>query len=114
LINEQGLNADIGISIALANKKGEYIFGCNGFDYGYRINPILASECEVEFSVTLPYLNSGEYFLVAALPLGDLNNHVQLKWYDALISLNYLQSDKRVFGLLSVDYKISEISKIEQ
>lgn len=111
LVTEQGLKADIGISIALSNKKGEYIFGCNGFDYGFNIDPLSSGKCEVEFSITLPHLTEGEYFLVLAIPVGDLNNHIQLKWYDALLSLNYIQSQKRAFGLLGVEYKISKINR---
>lgn len=110
MVKKESLHNDIGISIALANKKGTYIFGCNGFDYGFSINSSEGGRESVAFMFKAPYLLEGDYFLTVAIPVGDLTHHVQLKWYDCLVQIIYLNPNKRVFGLLGIDYEMRKIN----
>lgn len=102
---KNGLVNDICIGIALANKKGEYVFGCNTFDSGNFVDSQSHNECSATLHCRLPYLMSGDYFLTLAISLGTQENHVQLKWYDYLIALSCNSCKKNVFGFVHLDYK---------
>lgn len=100
---------DIGISIALANEKGEYIFGCNNFDFGLMIDYTKSTQANVKFSLKLPYLKSGTYFLTAAIALGEQKSHVQLRWYDYFAELKCVSRKKNVYGIMALDYTLERI-----
>jgi len=110
LIDAEGYRADITLGISLADKKGSYIFGCNGFDCGLPIDCLKDGRCTVQFRFVMPYLLEGDYFLTVAIALGDLKAHVQLRWYDFLVQFKTLHTDKNVFGLLGIEYEMKKIS----
>jgi lipopolysaccharide transport system ATP-binding protein len=109
LLANDGYKPNITLGFTVADKKGLYIFGCNGFDATLPIDCLKQSQCVVEFSLTTPHFAEGDYFLAVAIALGDLKHHIQLKWYDSLLSLRYMENNKKVFGLLAVDYKMKKI-----
>lgn len=98
---------NLGISIAIADRKGNYIFGCNGFDYGFQVDGLNNGQACVEFNFTWPCLKEDDYFMTVAIPLGDLKHHAQLKWYDYLLEIKCIKSEKNVFGLLGIEYEMS-------
>jgi lipopolysaccharide transport system ATP-binding protein len=106
LLSEGAYEKDITIGICLADKKGSYIFGCNGFDAGVNINCFEINQCVAEFQFVMPELAEGDYFLTVAIALGTLKHHIQLKWYDCIIPLKFLKSDRNVFGIVAIDYSI--------
>jgi lipopolysaccharide transport system ATP-binding protein len=110
LIEAQGYARNITVGIALADKKGSYLFGCNGFDAGLAIDCLQDGHGEVEFRIVLPHLAPGSYFLSAAIALGDLDHHVQLKWHDCILELKYSRSETNVFGLLAVEYEMDAVA----
>lgn len=109
IVERNGHESNITIGITLSNKKGTYLFGCNGFDAGLRIDCMNSQHCIVEFEVSTPHLAQGDYFLGVAIALGSLKNHTQLKWHDNLLQIKYVESDKKVFGTIAVDYTMTEI-----
>jgi lipopolysaccharide transport system ATP-binding protein len=106
LIASDGYQNNITLGITIADKKGAYIFGCNGFDSKLPIDCLQIGISVVEFQIAMPYLLEGDYFLAVAIALGDLKHHVQLKWYDSALQIRFIESEKKVFGLFGVDYKM--------
>ena len=109
LVARDGYEPNIAVGIALADKKGVYLFGSNGYDAGLFIDGTTQEKAVVELNVVMPHLLSGDYFYTVAISLGTQNHHVQLKWYDSLFVVRYLESTKKVFGLLAVDYTMKRI-----
>jgi lipopolysaccharide transport system ATP-binding protein len=109
LIDSGGYQNNITLGVTIADKRGTYLFGCNGFDCQLPIDSRQNGRSVVEFELAMPYLLEGNYFLAVAIALGDLKNHVQLKWYDSALQIRYIEADKKVFGLLGVEYKMSLI-----
>lgn len=107
---ENNLVNDIGISLALADDKGSYIFGCNNFDAGLPVDFLKSDSALVKFTLTLPYLRSGTYFITSAIACGTQNNHVQLRWYDYFAEFKCISCKKNVYGVLHLDYKM-EVKK---
>lgn len=113
LINSDGYEQNISLGVALADKKGSYIFGCNGFDKGLAID-CLDSCCGImDFTFTTPYLLEGNYFLTVTIPLGNLKHHVQMKWYDCIVPLIFEAPEKKAFGLMGIDYTV-EFTKLTE
>lgn len=110
LINSENYEPNIAVGIALADKKGSYIFGCNGYDSSLFIDSREDGIANVTLNLTLPYLAIGDYFLTVAISIGTLDYHIQLKWYDYLLQLNYIDFNKKVFGILGVDYQMARVS----
>lgn len=106
LIASDEYQNNITLGITIADKKGAYIFGCNGFDSKLPIDCLQTGISVVEFQIAMPYLLEGDYFLAVAIALGDLKHHVQLKWYDSALQIRFIESEKKVFGLFGVDYKM--------
>ncbi len=106
IILENHYQPNITLGVALADKKGTYIFGCNGFDKDLAIDCVKNNHCELEFHITLPMLSEGDYFMSLAIALGNLENHIQLKWYDCVIPLKFLKAQRNTFGLIAIDYSI--------
>ncbi|MBN9286507.1 MAG: hypothetical protein BGO43_06505 [Gammaproteobacteria bacterium 39-13] len=105
---EKGIKEkNITLGISLADKKGNYIFGCNGFDTGLEIDYQNNSNCTVEFILKIPQLIEGDYFITIAIAFGNLSNHVQLKWYDCFIQMKIVKAEKNVFGLIALDYEMN-------
>ena len=109
LIESDNYDADITLGVSLANNKGEYIFGCNGFDKGLPIDCLKNGISTVEFQFNTPYLTVGDYFLTVAIALGNQKHHVQLKWYDCVFQLKLFETDRNVYGVLAIDYKMNEL-----
>lgn len=113
LINEDGYTNNITLGVALADKKGRYIFGCNGFDKGLGID-CFDNDCGVmEIVCEMPYLADGDYFMSIAIALGNLDHHVQMKWYDCIVSLRFEKTERNTFGVLAIDYKIDFIKLVK-
>lgn len=109
LIERDNYDPDITLGVSLSNNKGEYIFGCNGFDKGLPIDCLKNSISTVEFQLNMPYLNVGDYFLTVAIALGNQKHHVQLKWYDCIFQLKVFETDRNVYGVLAIDYEMKEL-----
>lgn len=109
LVKENNYDPNIAVGIALADKKGSYIFGCNGYDSGLYIDSTKDGMATIKLSLSMPHLVAGEYFYTVAISIGSLSHHVQLKWYDSLLQLQYLSVEKNVFGILGVNYKMDRI-----
>lgn len=103
---ENNLANDLGISVALADDKGSYIFGCNNFDAKVNVNFKENDHAVVKFILTLPYLRSGTYFLTSAIALGTQNKHIQLRWYDYYAELKCISCKENVYGIVHLDYKL--------
>ena len=109
LISTDGYPRNITLGIAVADKKGSYLFGCNGFDCNLPIDCLRNGSSSVEFRFVAPHLVDGDYFLTVAIALGDLKHHVQLRWYDCLLQIKCIEAGKKVFGLIGIDYQMSVI-----
>jgi len=109
LIKDEGYAANITLGISIANRKGEYIFGCNGFDAGLGIDCVASDSARLRFSFAMPYLVNGDYFVSVAIALGDTNRHIQLKWYDCFVAVQCATRGKNVYGLLGIDYSLDRI-----
>jgi ABC-type polysaccharide/polyol phosphate transport system ATPase subunit len=105
----KALKDDISFSFALANKKGEYMFGCNGFDAGVAVASSDGFSAILEISFTMPYLASGDYFATLAFALGTMENHEQQKWYDYGLELRCESIKKNVYGVMHLDYDMKRI-----
>lgn len=103
---ENNLVNDLGISVALADDKGNYIFGCNNFDAKVNVNFMVNDYAVVKFILRLPYLRSGTYFLTSAIALGTQNNHIQLRWYDYFAELKCISCKENVYGIIHLDYDL--------
>ncbi len=113
LIEQDNYDPDITLGVSLSNSKGEYIFGCNGFDKGLSIDCFKNGTSTVEFNFNMPYLNVGDYFLTVAVALGNQKHHVQLKWYDCIFQLKLHKTDRNVYGVVAIDYDMSELVTME-
>lgn len=112
LVQAEGYDPNIAVGIALANKKGNYIFGCNGYDSSVFIDSAKEGVAYVQLTMNMPHLLEGEYFYTVAISVGDLSHHVQLRWYDCLLQVEYINLDKKVFGIVAVDYKMDIAKQI--
>jgi lipopolysaccharide transport system ATP-binding protein len=104
LISKEGLKENITFSVAIANSKGVYLFGCNGFDSGVPINCITQDSATVSIGLKMPHLVQGDYFLTVAIALGEQVKHLQLKWYDCLVPLRCEEAGRTIYGLMGVEY----------
>ncbi len=108
LVESDKFDPDITLGVSLSNNKGEYIFGCNGFDKGLPIDCLKNGISTVEFQFNMPYLTVGDYFLTMAIALGNQKHHVQLKWYDSVVQLKLFETDRNVYGVLAIDYEMND------
>lgn len=109
VIERNFLKSDVSVGIALADDKGQYIFGCNGFDANLFVDCYESDEAILRFEFILPYLKSGTYFLTVSIPVGTMENHVQLIWYDYLVELKCISAKKNVYGVCHLDYVMKRI-----
>lgn len=109
LIERDNYDPDITLGVSLSNNKGEYIFGCNGFDKALPIDCLKNGISTVEFQFNMPYLTVGEYFLTVAIALGNQKHHVQLKWYDCVFQFKLFETAKNVYGVFAIDYEMNEL-----
>ncbi len=110
----EGYSNNISVGIAFADKQGNYIFGCNGFDAGLEIECINANSCGSAFSFELPFLMEGDYFINISIAFGTLSHHVELKWYDCAIPVKILKSERNVFGLMAIKYQMNITNKTKE
>ncbi len=110
LIEQEKYDQNITVGISLADKKGNYIFGCNGFDYGLPIDCLVKNSSILEFQFLMPYLMADEYFLTVAIALGNQKHHIQLRWHDFVYEFKNIKVDKNVYGVFAIDYKMKELS----
>jgi lipopolysaccharide transport system ATP-binding protein len=111
LIDEEGYDPNITLGISLANAKGNYLFGCNGFDSGLRVDCLSRNAERFRFSFTVPHLIDDVYFLTAAIALGSQAKHAQLAWYDCFIELRCETVDRTVYGLFAIDYALESVGE---
>ncbi|MBS0290029.1 MAG: ABC transporter ATP-binding protein [Proteobacteria bacterium] len=106
LFLDNNLEKNICLGIALADKKGVYVFGCNSFDKELQINCLKYNSCCLEFSFQSPILAEGDYFMTIAIAVGNLLHHIQLKWYDCAILLKFVKTNKNAFGVMGINYQV--------
>ena len=111
LVERDGYDPNITLGVSLADTKGRYIFGCNGFDHGLPIDCFQNGSSTIEFLLTMPYLAAGDYFLTVAIALGSQKHHVQLKWHDCIFQFKNFETEKNVYGIFAIEYKMNELSK---
>jgi len=104
LIDKDFYAADMSVGIALADVRGNYIFGCNTIDSGLRIDPFASTGAEVEFRFHLPHVKTDNYFLTVTLALGTQEHHIQMNWYDGLAMIRCEASKKNTYGVIAIDY----------
>ena len=110
LIASEHYAPNIAVGIALADKKGSYLFGSNGYDAGMTIDAEKDGTATVELTMNLPHLAAGDYFYTIAITVGNLDHHVQLKWYDSVLHIQLLKSERNVYGVMAVDYSLQRIT----
>jgi lipopolysaccharide transport system ATP-binding protein len=110
IVDKNNLRDDVSVGIALADDKGQYIFGCNGYDADLYIDSYRSDFAVVEFEFKMPYLKSGDYFLTAAVSLGTMGNHIQLRWYDFFAELKCMSVKKNIYGICHLDYTMKKES----
>lgn len=111
LVKENELEHDLTPGVSLANRKGEYIFGCNGFDAGLPMDYREGTSGEVEFLIPFPFLMKGSYFLTFAFALGKQSNHIQTLWYDYALELQCFPPEgKNIYGTIALPYSMKKIS----
>lgn len=108
---QNNLAPDVGIGIALADGKGNYVFGCNNFDKEVIANFKENDTYIFELKFIMPYLRSGAYFITAAISVGTQSHHVQLKWYDYFLQMECMSSRKNVYGIMHLDYEMNLLEK---
>lgn len=109
IVAKERLRNDVSVGIALADEKGQYIFGCNGYDAELFVNCFEEEASVVQFSFIMPYLKSGNYFLTVAISVGKMDNHVQLRWYDYAIELKCLSVKANVYGICHLNYTMKKV-----
>lgn len=110
-IRREGLEPNISVGVALADKKGVYVFGGNGFDSDLRIDPRMQDHATLQFEFRLPVLAEGDYFFTAAIPVGTEPKHVQLRWYDCFLPIRASSGTRSVYGMLAVDYTVERLER---
>lgn len=111
LVEAQGYKPNITLGVAFANTKGAYLFGCNGFDSGLEIDCFGSYSARLRFNLKMPRLLEGDYFITAAIALGDQVRHVQLKWYDCFVTLRCITQGQTVNGIFAIDYTIELLDR---
>lgn len=111
LLESEPYEPNITLGISFSNEKGMYLFGCNGFDKGIKIDCLATDSASLQFSFALPHLVEGDYFISVAIALGDQARHVQMKWYDCIIPIRCATRDKVVHGLFGIDFSLALMDK---
>lgn len=81
------LAPNLGIGIAICDRRGNYLFGCGTFVLGVSVDPAAGNRAKARLQMKMPELLGGDYFGTLAVALGTQVNHIQLKWYDHLVHL---------------------------
>lgn len=93
IIEKEGVPPILYCGFGLANHQNIRLFGGNTFNNGIHVSPKIPNHAHATFKINFPTLQKGEYFLVTALSLGNLNNAIHLDWNDnclQLVSLNQI------------------------
>jgi lipopolysaccharide transport system ATP-binding protein len=114
LIEQEKYDQNITLGVSMADKKGNYIFGCNGFDSDLPIDCLKKNISIVEFQFLMPYLFAEEYFLTVAIALGSQKHHIQLRWHDFVYEFKNIKGGKNVYGVFAIDYKMKELSTVKE
>lgn len=107
LINSNVLEDNLIIGASISNVKGTYLFGFATLGKDIRISTEGGQRCVVSFGFTMPRMVSGDYFMNFAVALGEQENHIQLRWHDALIHFTMDSGRTTVYGLLYRDFEAS-------
>ena len=110
LAKENTLKENIIVGAAIADVKGTYLFGLNTYDKGILIDPHKSDGARIDFDFVMPHLQGGTYFLMCAIALGTQENHIQMKWYDALVELHCVPNAKYVYGVFHLDNYAAEVA----
>lgn len=111
VVNEGKLDPNITLGITLADKKGVYLFGGNGFDGDIRLDYRNQREATFRFSFVMPHLADGDYFIGIAIAVGSQEQHIQLRWYDCFLPVRCASEEKNVFGIVGLDYSVENVEK---
>ena len=95
-ITKQSLPENIVIGILISNKANIPVFGTNTMLDKIYISPYENSAAVVSFELDLPCLKPDDYFVTAAISLGDEKMYFDLQWQDACVQFtvgeNVMQS----------------------
>lgn len=111
--NENGLDGNVGLGIAFADNKGNYVFGCNNFDAGLFVDFKKSEKTILEVELVMPYLKSGIYFLTMAIACGKQEHHIQLRWYDYFEQFECISCKKNVYGFIALNYTMKKYEGIK-
>jgi lipopolysaccharide transport system ATP-binding protein len=106
IVREKMLLENINVGVLFQNVKHINIFGFNSFQKNVVINFQSQNEACVSFCFTIPDLATDDYFITAAIVVGDQKNHEILAWYDDVIHLKCESSKREIFGILDVGVEI--------
>ncbi len=109
VMKKDGVEPNITLGITLSNAKGLYIFGMNGFDKELRVDCLNTDKATFKFDFEMPSLADDEYHLSVAIALGNLAQHVQLRWYDAFLPV-HCKPRGTAAGLFHVDCTVELVS----
>ena len=114
IVTREEVEPNITVGIVLADNKGLYIFGGNGFDGGIFLDYRTAKSARFRFDFIMPFLADGDYFLGLAIAVGSQVKHAQLRWYDCFLPVRVTSSTKMVFGVLALDYAVEHVKDEEE
>lgn len=108
-IRREGLEPNITVGIMLADKKGIYLLGGNGFDRDIVVDPRTNGSATLRYDFMMPYLAEDDYFFGAAIAVGTQAEHVQLRWYDCFLPIRASSGTRTVYGLIAMDYTVKHL-----
>lgn len=96
-----------GISFALRDRLGNFIFGANNYMYKKQVAEILPSKSYIaKFKFIIPNIKCQLYTLTFALSNGTQENHEQIRWYDNVCSINLISSE--LYNRIGLYYVLPE------
>jgi len=86
-VQKEDLIPNIYFGYSVANQSNVQLFGANTYTLGLRIDPLDKDSACAIFEVDWPELQSGTYFLSAALSVGCPQNGTHLDWNDYAVRM---------------------------
>ncbi len=108
LAEEKLLRKNLILGIHIEDTKGNVIIGFNTYLSGHYIDIHNGNKHKVVFSIEMPPLKRGDYFIVAGIALGEHNNYLMLTWYDNFGMLR-AEPENDIIGIISPVYKTEGI-----
>jgi len=99
------------VAFSIKNKEGTDLLVKTTYDEGKFFNKY-SGKCTVEFSF-ISHLASGEYYLVVAI---ENRKNASITYYEYIEGVKYFKiySDKRIFGIIDPDVKLSIIGDCDE